>query len=307
MGDFDFLTVEFVVAARGDRPTMFAKALFDTNKPTTTARTGPLQPSYGELIGVELGNDATTVTTVAGQRREIPYTTVSRDATWFDLVPGVLSFSRSVRGATFARFDAGVAPTWVVDVADVNVSEVRRVGWFANGDPLIAIDHTDNTSLIRLELAKHAAATIATVPRGAVALAERANQIAVVFTKVTAECQTCESVAIYDLAGKPVIEFPLATPGERTADARDREFGFDGRLLWMYLYYPLHRNHGFDRPQGCGYEVYDVVGRSSRRTARCGRCCRRPTVVRSRLWSLTKARHGWSSSPRRRDSGQIRT
>ena len=266
VADFNFLTVESVVAGRGDRPTMFAHALFDTDKPTATARTDPPRPAYGELIGAELGAGAITVTTLASERRAIPYTTVPEDATWYDLAPGLLAISRSAAGVKFARFDAGIAPTWVVDVADSSVSEVRRVGWFANGDPLIAIDHTDNASLIRLELARHATAAVATVPRGAVALAERANRIAVVFTKVTADCKTCDSAAIYDLAGRPMTEFRLARPGDRTVDARDRELGFDGRLLWMYGYYPAHYNHGIGGPESCGYEAYDVAAGKRVRT-----------------------------------------
>jgi hypothetical protein len=261
VADFNFLTVEYVVAGRGAHPVMFANALFDTDKPVTTARTDPPKPAYDELIGVELGADATTVTTVSGVRRVIPYTAAPRDSIWLDLAPGVLALAKSPTGARFARFDTGATPAWVAEIADPAIRAVRRIDRFADGDPLIAIDRqSGGAGLVRIDLATGGATTIATVPEGRVALAEGASRVAVVFPKQTAGCTTCESVEVYDLAGKRIGGFALPHPGDRTVgDPAAMSLGFDGRLLWMYEYDPGHRNHGFGGREGCGYEVYDVA------------------------------------------------
>lgn len=259
--DFTFETVDFVAATRGERPTLFANARFSTDHATVIATTDPPAVNDGELIGVELGAGATTVTTVRSEPLAILYATVPRDAIWFDLAPGILAIMKSATGARFVRFDGSATPTWAVDVPDAHLNAVRLVAWFADGDPLIALDHDQGASLFRLRLATHTIAPVAIVPIGPVALAERAGRLAVVFPSGTASCASCDRAEIYDLAGKLVTGFALPHPVDRTAGGDAMSLGFTGRLLWMYDYTPQSRNdyNGMRSKERCGYDVYDVT------------------------------------------------
>lgn len=277
--DFSFETVAFVAATRGERPTLFANARFGTEHATVIATEDRPRIDYRERIGyrevISVGLDAaaTIVTTLRGEPLAIPFATVPRDALWYDLAPGILAIMKSATGARFVRFDGSATPTWVVDVPDAHLNTVRRVEWFANGDPLISLDHHRSASLVRLRLATHTIVPVATVRVGgdpqvggperirAVALAERVGQLAVVLPKLRAGCTTCESVEIYDLSGKLVTGFALPDPGDRTTGGKAMSLGFTGRLLWMYAYSPASRNdfNGWSSSQRCGYEVYDVT------------------------------------------------
>ncbi len=280
---FSFLQVERVAATRTRPVFLIAGGMISTGKPTTALTTGgPRITSYGEVISFQEKSDRGAIRallrTLGGEVYDIP--NVIGKQRWYDLSPGVLGLTRTVRGATLVRHDGGAAKaTWTRDLADPTIIDVTAAGWLPKGEVVIRVVHrrsagsrpaVEPQQLLRLALATGAASPLAHTPIGKVAVSPKNATLAIAYQRDDAAGGSTRRVRVIELASgrtRADVEIPYKSglPFPILPDEPYPTMGFDGTLVWFYDYAARRTSDmaGTTIPESCRYAVYDTSARGA--------------------------------------------
>ena len=257
---FSFANVDEVAATRAARPVMYAGARFATDQPHAQATFDGPGHSGGEVIGVTPRPDGWTIETLGGEHYSIADGAMGT-ARWYDLAPGVLGVIRAAGGTTVARYQGGAPKAAWSRAIDGAVDDARVVGW-QGGDVLLAVDGGGALAVSRVHLADGALTPLAKIPgrRGRVAVG--VSRFAALSTQERPDGTEPIRVEIHELGGGQAVrtfDLPSATDAIYPFDEQV-SIGFDGRMLWLYLYRAAHDNDvlGTRSPEKCLYDVIDT-------------------------------------------------
>ena len=252
---YTFLSTTEAIATRAERPIIFLDGgvHFATSDERVTLTRGPL-PADGQVVRVVEEADRTAVETIRGTQIVVPYTLVPRGAYWFD-VAGLVAVWTAGEQLAFAQISAdGSSLAWSAS-AEATPGQVELLGWWGPR-PLFATRSATGGRLYALDLAARAVRALVKLPPGPIALAPARGQIAVVYRAASGS----HRAAIYRLdEARRIREFDLRPVTERATIGERATLGFDGTVLWTYLYQPAGRDDGHAHRESCGYEVYDVA------------------------------------------------
>ncbi|MEJ7599058.1 MAG: hypothetical protein WKG01_14210 [Kofleriaceae bacterium] len=257
---YTFLSTTEASATQAERPIVFLDGgvHFATSAERVVLTRGPL--ADGHVVGVLETPDRTELETIRGTQLVVPYSVVPRGAWWFD-ASGLLAAWFVGTQLTVAQLASdGGSLAWSA-TTDTPPGQIELLGTWAS-ELVLAIRQPAGTRLHALDLATHRLRPLIKLPAGPIALAPRVGQVAVVYSLAPDACTSCgDRVAIYRLDERRRIrELALQPASERLTIGERATWGFDGTVLWTYLYESAGRNDAGPYPhrESCGYEVYEV-------------------------------------------------
>jgi len=126
------------------------------------------------------------------------------------------------------------------------------VGEF-RGEWLFQLSNRHSATIVSADYNRRELIPLLRTQAGRAAFASRTGQVAVVGRT---------RIELWDLGTRALVRhFPLLDVGLRGAYGHSANLGFDGEVVWMYIYDPPSGGHPalFAHGHSCQYDVYDAV------------------------------------------------
>ncbi len=243
---FNMETVDGALLDSGPRPEIYFRE--GLHAPTSGARValalGPVATST-RLVGAD-NRGAWQLTRANGRQIKVSLDVIPPEAEWFDVDGKLFAVSDATR---FSQVSDDGTVVWSARVPAVRGSarflgttrgqalfQLRR----SNGSTVVAVDFTARTAKVSFE---------AQAGRGI--LAARTNQLAIMGD---------DRFEVFDLVdGARLRSVALPPFSARTAYSDKADLGFDGGVIWSYVYVPPSNGSIVISGQLCGYDVFDAT------------------------------------------------
>ncbi|HLL22392.1 MAG TPA: hypothetical protein VK427_09690 [Kofleriaceae bacterium] len=198
------------------------------------------------------------MTTANGTLTEVAAGVVPHDTDWFGAANRLLAVSRRTEDVAFAAVENGTA-RWREQVSLARVQAVTYLGDL-DGAWLFALARRESTTVVAVDFDKRRVASLARTQAGRGAFDSVTKQLAVMGRS---------HAEIWDLPRQRLVRRVRLPPiSERTAYSDSASLGFDGKVIWMYLYAPPNSGDSVIvvRRRFCAYDVYDATSGALLRT-----------------------------------------